>query len=83
MHIVLFMLREKFRGYGLAVQLVGEALTCARFAGRNTLRLRVAKKNKHAIELYEKNGFSTAYKNSGDLVMKKPVLPAEVLTSFA
>ncbi len=83
MHIVLFMLREKFRGYGLAVQLVGEAVTCARLAGKDTLRLRVAKKNKHAIELYEKNGFSTAYKDSGDLVMKRTVLPAEVLTGFA
>ena len=79
MHIVLFMLREKFRGHGLAVQLIGEAVTCARLAGETTLRLRVAKKNKHAIALYEQNGFMTTSKEVGDLVMKKWVFPVKVL----
>lgn len=79
MHIVLLMLREKFRGHGLAVQLIGEAVTRARLTDNDFLRLRVAARNAHAIALYEKNDFAITSRDFGDLVMKKPILPAKVL----
>lgn len=79
LHIVLFMLREKFRGHGLALQLFGECVTCARLAGKSTLRLRVAKKNRKAREFYLRNGFYEVFDEGQDVLMKRDVLPVEVL----
>lgn len=79
LHVSLLMLREKFRGHGLAVQLIGEVVTRARLSHRSTLRLRVAKRNARAIALYEQNGFETVANEFSDMVMKRAVLPAKVL----
>lgn len=79
LHIVLFMLIDKFRGHGLALQLFGECMTMARLAGKSTLRLRVAKKNRKAYDFYTKNGCYEVFDEGQDVLMKRDVLPVDVL----
>ncbi|NLL46284.1 MAG: GNAT family N-acetyltransferase [Clostridiales bacterium] len=55
--IAFYYMDEKYRGKGLAVQLLGHATSIYRELGRSTLRLRVAKTNKRAIRFYKKYGF--------------------------
>ena len=56
-HITLFALSPEFRGYHLAVQLLGQAVSYYRALGRDTLRLRVSEKNTRALKFYSVNDF--------------------------
>ena len=64
-HVSLLMLNERFRGYGLASQLVGEAAAQAARLGRRGLALRVAESNPRAMALYRKNGFEETSREEG------------------
>jgi len=55
--IAFYYMDEKYRGKGLAVQLLGQATSIFRELGRRTLRLRVAETNTRAIKFYKKYGF--------------------------
>ncbi len=56
-HISLFYLREELCNRGLGAQLLGEAVSAARKAGKSALRLRVWEKNVRALAFYTKHGF--------------------------
>ena len=69
-HISLLMLHERFRGCGLASQLIGEAAAQAVRMGRSGLRLRVAECNDRAIALYRRNGFEIDGEEQGSESMQ-------------
>ncbi|MDR1117355.1 MAG: GNAT family N-acetyltransferase [Oscillospiraceae bacterium] len=76
-HISLFAVKEGFRGCGLSVQMVGEAISFYRNRGRSRLRLRVSAANERAIKFYKRNGFKEAsleYDSDGEqYIMKKSI----------
>lgn len=59
-HIALLFLEREYRGKGLGVQLLGEAISYYRKRGRRQLRLRVTETNLPAIRFYETWGFRMA-----------------------
>ena len=61
---LLYMVPE-LRGHGLAVQLLGHAVSVYRNLGRKAIRLHVSKENPRAIRFYEKYGFRTLHKEKG------------------
>jgi len=56
-HVTLLFLEEDYRGMGLGVQLIGQAVSHYRKLGRRFLRLNVTETNYKAIRFYEKWGF--------------------------
>lgn len=76
-HIALLYLEERFRGRGLAVQLLGQAVSYYRNIGRHTLRLRVAESNTAARAFYGRWGFEVTETEWGmlgnTLTMCRPV----------
>lgn len=56
-HIYLFYLKAPYRGSGLGVQLLGEAVSLARAWGRDRLGLYCAHQNSDALQFYRKQGF--------------------------
>ena len=56
-HISLIFMEQDFRGRGLGVQLLGEAVSRYRAMGRKQLRLRVSDTNINAIKFYYSWGF--------------------------
>ncbi|HHU06695.1 MAG TPA: GNAT family N-acetyltransferase [Clostridiales bacterium] len=75
--IAFYYIDKEYRGKGLAVQLLGQATSVYRKLGRKTLRLRVAKTNKRAINFYRKHGFKHVATEQGAvcplLVMEKNI----------
>ena len=75
--IAFFYFREAFRGLGLSVQPIGQAVAYYRPLGRKALRLRVAEENVRARAFYEKYGFrQVAYERGAVgrlLVMDKDI----------
>lgn len=75
--IAFYYMDREYRGKGLAVQLLGQATSVYRGLGRKTLRLRVAKTNKRAINFYKKHGFNHIATEQGAvcplLVMEKNI----------
>ena len=59
-HIALLHLEEEYRGRGLAVQLLGQAISVYRSMGRKALRLRVSEHNEAALRFYRRWGFTVA-----------------------
>ncbi len=57
-HIALLFLEREFRGIGLGVQLLGEAISYYRRLGRRQLRLRVTETNLSALRFYDAWGFT-------------------------
>jgi probable phosphoglycerate mutase len=55
--IAFLYLAPQFRGQGMGVQLIGQAVSVYRGMGCHSLRLRTAETNTHAIHFYEKYGF--------------------------
>lgn len=55
--ITFLYVTEKYRGEGVAVSLIGEAVSVYRGLGRKKLSLNVAEENGRAIAFYEKYGF--------------------------
>jgi probable phosphoglycerate mutase len=64
-HIALLQLDEAFRGRGLAVQLLGAAVSYYRSRGRKMLRLRVSAENAPALRFYRRWGFRTDHEEAG------------------
>ena len=75
--IAFYYFREAFRGKGLAVQPLGQAVSYYRPLGRRALRLRVAEENSRARAFYERYGFQqVAYERGAVgrlLVMDKDI----------
>jgi probable phosphoglycerate mutase len=55
--IALYYMEKPYRGSGLAVQLLGQAVSIYRKLGRDKLRLSVAEENERAKKFYRKHGF--------------------------
>ena len=76
-HIALLHLEEPWRGKGLAVQLLGAAVSYYRARGRKKLRLRVTEGNEAALRFYRRWGFTEAGREEGlygvSYVMTKPI----------
>jgi probable phosphoglycerate mutase len=76
-YIPFYYLKEEYRGRGLAVQLLGQAVSFYRRLGRKYLKLRVSPDNKRAISFYEKNDFIRcgfcSGPNSNLILMKKAI----------
>ena len=76
-HISLVMLNDEFRGYGLAPQLLGEAVSYYRARGRTKLRLHVSATNKRALRFYLENDFVVTKKEDAyqgeQYTMKKEI----------
>ena len=64
-HIALLRLWPELCGHGLGVQLLGEAVSVYRAAGRSHLALRVWEKNLRAQAFYTKHGFSEQGREKG------------------
>ena len=64
-YIPFIYLREPFRGKGLGIQFIGQAVTFYRQLGRSRLQLSVAHTNAHALAFYQKYGFYEAGKTPG------------------
>ena len=64
-HISFFYLEDRFRGRGLGVQLLGQAVSFFRELGRSSLALRVSDKNTNALRFYKKYGFTQFGKEKG------------------
>lgn len=64
-YIPFIYLREPYRGRGLGVQLIGQAVSFYRKRGRTRLQLSVAPCNAHAIHFYQKYGFILSGKTKG------------------
>ena len=64
-HISLIYLEKEFRGKGLAIQLVGQAVSYYRRRGRKALRLRVAPDNAAALKFYNEAGFAETLREEG------------------
>jgi len=75
--IAFYYMDEKYRGKGLAVQLLGQATSVFRSLGRKALRLRVAETNTRAVKFYKKYGFKHIATEDGPvgslLVMEKNI----------
>lgn len=56
-HISFLYLELRFRGKGLGVQLIGQAVSFYRALGRSSVVLRVSDGNARALRFYTKNGF--------------------------
>ena len=76
-HIALLHLEEEWRGKGLAVQLLGAAVSFYRKKGRKKLRLRVSVNNEPALRFYRRWGFVEEGREEGlygtSLVMVKAI----------
>ena len=76
-HITLLFLERDFRGLGLGVQLLGEAISHYRKLGRRFLRLHVSDTNITAIKFYKSWGFTLAETEPDSFgecyVMEKPI----------
>ncbi len=66
-HIAFLCMDREFRRKGLAVQLIGYAVSFYRPRGRDRLRLRVAQANKQAMEFYRRYGFHEVRREGGAL----------------
>ncbi len=75
--VVLLYLTEKMRSRGLAVQLLGHAVSVYRSMGRSAIRLHVSTENKKGIAFYERNGFRQVGIDAGVsaplLLMERPI----------
>ena len=58
-HISFLYLLPEYRGLGLGVQLLGQAVSVYRKLGRNRIRLHVSQQNRRAMAFYQKYGFRT------------------------
>lgn len=76
-HITLLFLEKDYRGRGLGVQLIGQAVSYYRRLGRRFLRLQVAEPNDTAVEFYKRWGFTVAGTEPGTFgdtfVMVRPL----------
>ncbi|SMC77381.1 bifunctional histidine phosphatase family protein/GNAT family N-acetyltransferase [Papillibacter cinnamivorans] len=63
--IPFYYMKPKFRGAGLGVQLIGQAVSMSRPRGKSILRLRVAPENARAVRFYEKYGFRKTGEEAG------------------
>lgn len=74
---MLLYLTEKMRSRGLAVQLLGHAVSVYRSMGRSAIRLHVSTENKKGIAFYERNGFRQVGIDAGVsaplLLMERPI----------
>jgi len=64
-HIGAIFLDKARRGHGLGMQLVGEAVSISRAQGKRGVSLRVWEKNRSAIGLYQKTGFTETGRETG------------------
>ena len=64
-HIAFLCMDPAFRGRGLAVQLIGHAVSVFRRLGRRGVRLSVFEGNVGAIRFYEEFGFRTVGETEG------------------
>ena len=64
-YIPFIYLKPAFRGRGLGIQLLGEAVSYYRRRGRTKLQLCVAPTNAHALHFYQKYGFVFSGKTRG------------------
>lgn len=75
--IAFLYLLEEFRGRGLAIQLIGHAVSVARSLGFDRLELHVAEENLRARKFYTRYGFSICGVTQGAVgrlfVMKKDI----------
>ena len=72
--ITFCFMESKYRGYGLAVQLVGYAIAYFRTLGRKKIRLSIELENQRAIAFFKKYGFEAAEENEdGKVVMEKNI----------
>lgn len=80
-YIPFLYIREEFRHQGLAIQLVGHAVSFYRRLGRTKLQLSVAPTNEKALGFYHKYGFHQVKKHPGRfgslLLMEKDIAPPE------
>ena len=58
-------MEEPYRGTGLAIQLLGHAVSVYRALGRKTLRLETAAANERAVRFYRKSGFEQTGEETG------------------
>ena len=76
-HIAFLCMDPAFRGRGLAVQLIGHAVSYYRALGREALRLRVNERNARAVAFYTKYGFVPVKREKGVvghvLIMEKGI----------
>lgn len=63
--IPFYYMKPEYRGRGLGVQLIGQAISVSRSRGKNTLRLRVAPENETAVRFYQKYGFRKTGEEEG------------------
>ena len=63
--IAFYYIKKGFRGRGVGVQLLGQAVSVYRALGREKLRLRVAESNTGAIRFYERYGFAKTGEQRG------------------
>ncbi len=76
-HIAFLCMDPAFRGRGLAVQLIGHAVSYYRALGREALRLRVNERNARAVQVYTRYGFVPVKREKGVvghvLIMEKGI----------
>ena len=58
-HVSFLYLLPEYRGKGLGIQLLGQAVSIYRAMGRNRIRLCVSRQNPRAMAFYQKYGFQT------------------------
>ncbi|MDR1736780.1 MAG: GNAT family N-acetyltransferase [Oscillospiraceae bacterium] len=84
-HIALFSLDKDYRGKGLGIQLLGEAISFFRQCGRSALKLNVWHKNERALRFYHANGFVKTGESDGlfgtAYIMRRPITPDMALES--
>jgi probable phosphoglycerate mutase len=64
-HISFFYLEPRFRGKGLGVQMLGQAVSFYRKLNRTHVALRVSDKNTNALRFYKRYGFTQFGKEKG------------------
>lgn len=66
-------MNEAHRGKGYGVQLIGQAVSRLRAAGKDTLRAAVDRANEAALRFFLKNGFSQREEADGRLLLEKDI----------